>query len=348
MKSWTIQSRFVKVDIQSLGAMLGPAWFSLDNREVQPFAVAPWAEEVGLEYEKLPRILQRLRGEWPCVPFGMAERRADLPREWIPDESTPHSYIDPNPHGFSSNAEWKLMRLEPERIELGLDYPQYHPIRRATRMITASDDAPALQISLRVEARQAGDLPIGVHPVLRLPENPGAARLHFDTDARGWTSPTPIEPGISTLKPNVRGVPLTAVPCICAAGKSKTEDVTRLPLDYETEDLVLIVGHHGMAMLTNHDEGYSVSLSWDPAIFPACMLWLSNRGRGYFPWNHRFLGLGIEPIRSAFDLGAMVSRNRSNPLWQAGIPCTYGFLPAQGLETMYTIAVAETGTTGDV
>jgi hypothetical protein len=347
VKTWTIQSRLVRAEIQSLGAMLGPTWFSLGSREVQPLAVAPWADEVGPEYEKLPRILRRLRGEWPCVPFGMAEPRPDLPREWILDESSPCGYIDPNPHGFSSNAEWELMCLEPKRIELGLEYPKCHPITRVTRTITVSEDAPALQISLLVQAREACDLPIGVHPVLRLPEKPGTASLHFDTDVRGWTSPTPFEPGISKIRPNVRDVPLTKVPCVCAAGENKTQDVTRLPLNCETEELILVLGHNGMAMLTNHDERYSVALSWDQEMFPACLLWLSNRGRGYCPWNRRFLGLGVEPIRSAFDLGVTVSQSRCNPLWRSGIPCTYTFSPAQDLETKYSIAVVEAGASRD-
>jgi hypothetical protein len=119
------------------------------------------------------------------------------------------------------------------------------------------------------------------------------------------------------------------------------EDITRLPLENSTEELVLVVGHHGSAMLTNRVENYSVSVSWDPAVFPACLVWLSNHGRDYYPWNRRFLGLGIEPIRAAFDLGVTVSRSRSNPLWKSGIPCTYGFTPEEDFETTYSIAVTE-------
>ncbi|OLC67538.1 MAG: hypothetical protein AUG06_05050 [Actinobacteria bacterium 13_1_20CM_2_65_11] len=341
--SWTIQSRLVRAEIQTLGGMLGPAWFDLGDRKVQPFVIAPWSDEVGPEYEKLPRILQRLRGEWPCVPFGMSEARKDLPPDWRPDVTSSGDYVDPDLHGYSSNSHWQLVRVEPRRIELVLEYPPLHPIRRVVRTITASEEAPALEISLMVQSRAGSDLPIGVHPVLRLPDSPRMASLDFGGAPRAWTSPTPVEPGISRFKSDVRNALLTQMPTVSASGAQQTENMTRLPLPYPTEELVLVVGHHGSAMLTNHDESYSVSVSWDAEVFPACMLWLSNHGRDYHPWNRRFLGLGVEPIRSAFDLGAIVSRSRSNPLWRSGIPCTYSFSPEQDLETTYSIAVAEAG-----
>jgi hypothetical protein len=338
---WIIQSRLVRAEIQSLGAMLGPAWFIVGDREVQPFAIAPWSDDAGPEYEKLPPVLGRLRGEWPCVPFGVAEPRADLPPDWARDGTTAGGYIDPELHGFSSNSHWQLVRREQNRIELVVEYPRPHPIRRLIRTITASEESPALQISLLVQSREACDLPIGIHPVLRLPDSPRMASLELGGVPRGWTSPAPVEPGVSRFKTDVRNVPLAQVPSVSASGEDQTENITRLPLPYPTEELVLVVGHRGSAMLSNHVERYSVSLAWDSETFPACLLWLSNRGRDHYPWNRRFLGLGVEPIRSAFDLGTTVSRNQTNPLWNSGIPCTYGFTPEKDFETTYSIAVSE-------
>jgi hypothetical protein len=80
--------------------MLGPAWFDLGDTVVQPFAVAPWADDKGVEHERLPRILRRLRGEWVCVPFGIARSLSDLPEEWrMRDEGTVQ--VDLEPHGKS-------------------------------------------------------------------------------------------------------------------------------------------------------------------------------------------------------------------------------------------------------
>lgn len=342
MTTWNISSRCVKAEIQSLGAMLGPAFFSLGDRTVQPFAVAPWAEESGVEYDELPPMLRRLRGEWPCVPFGMPEPRAGLPTEWMPAQAFETKPIDSQPHGFSSNAEWKLSRLEPHWIELSVEYPAHHCIRKIVRTIRASEDAPILEITLSIEAREHCELPIGVHPVLRLPGKPMAAQLQFGPEARVWTLPTTLEPGVSTLGLNARDRSLVQVPVLSGGTEDMVVDITKLPLECDTEELVLVVGHNGTARLMNHEERYSVAVSWDSELFPACLLWLSNRGRGYYPWNHRFLGVGVEPVRSAFDLGTRVSSDHNNPLWKAGVPCTYSFAPDRRLETTYTIEISET------
>lgn len=55
--------------VQRLGAMLAPVTFLLaDGRQASPMHIAPWSSDP--EAETLPGILRKLRGEWPCVPFG--------------------------------------------------------------------------------------------------------------------------------------------------------------------------------------------------------------------------------------------------------------------------------------
>jgi hypothetical protein len=320
--------------------MLGPAWFRVGDRRVQPFAVATWANDDDCQVQSLPAILRQLRGEWPCIPFGIPMRRSGLGSEWLPESRGAPKFADVDPHGFSSNAHWQCINQVPGQITVALDYPRGHPIRRVTRTAVASAHSPVIELILRIDARSTAELPIGLHPVFRLPEIARSANLRFGGETRVWTSPVPLEPDIARLQTNVRGAQLSHIPSSGDRGVA-TEDLTRLPLDGLAEELILVLGHAGCATLTNTLEEFSTILRWDPELFPGCMLWLSNRGRGYYPWNHRFLGLGIEPIRSAFDLGTRISQNRRNPLWQSGIPCTYSFAAAKTLETRYSIAVAE-------
>jgi hypothetical protein len=92
------------VSVESLGGMLGPTLFVLpDGRQIAPFQVAPWAGEPGTV--QLPGILQRLRGEWTCVPFGSD---GDRPAASGWPESNVASTVDPDPHGFGSNHHWTL------------------------------------------------------------------------------------------------------------------------------------------------------------------------------------------------------------------------------------------------
>ena len=60
---------------------------------------------------------------------------------------------------------------------------------------------------------------------------------------------------------------------------------------------------------------------------PSLLLWMSNRGRKYDPWNGRNLCLGVEPIASAFDLGTPASV-APNPIAAAGVATALTLDPA--------------------
>ena len=62
---WRLTWNRGEASILKTGAMLGPARFDLDTAApVQPFAVAPWSNDTGPEFDALPALLKRLRGEW--------------------------------------------------------------------------------------------------------------------------------------------------------------------------------------------------------------------------------------------------------------------------------------------
>lgn len=334
MTIWTIQSSFVKAQVQSLGGMLGPAWFRTGARSIQPFAVAPWGDDSGPEYLGLPNLLKRLRGEWACVPFGIEDEGRRLPREWLP--TGPSADLDPLPHGRSSNAEWQLAEIWGEGLELILAYPEPHPVRLLKRRICASGREPRLNVSLAVEVRRPCELPIGVHPTFHLPARPRQALLVLGDSARAWTSPVPLEPAIARFRSDARAAPLDRIPLLDGG----FEDITQLPLPYPAEEIVLVPNRSGQAALQNLEERYTVSLSWETRVFPACQLWLSNCGRSNYPWSSRFRALAIEPICAAFDFGTSVSQQRGNPLWRTGLPCTVSFSPTEPFETTYSIVVS--------
>lgn len=330
LQSWTIESPQVSADIQSLGGMLGPARFRLGSREVSPLAVAPWAGEAATK--DLPGILQRLRGEWACVPFGIAGGR-DLPSGWEPvgggDEP------DTLPHGYSSNENWHAVDVAPDRIVLDIGYPADHSVEGLRRTIVAAADTPRLDITLEIRVRKNCVLPIGIHPTFALPGNAGDCRLVLDAGATCWTPPAPAEPGISRMAVNARNVPLNAVPT--AAGG--TMDVSRLPLAQPTEELLLATRANGHARLECRSAGYAATLTWDASVFTSCMLWISNRGRTAYPWSGRHLALGIEPVTAAFDLGTAVSANPDNPLARSGLSTARRFVAGERLVTRYTVGV---------
>jgi hypothetical protein len=113
--------------------------------------------------------------------------------------------------------------------------------------------------------------------------------------------------------------------------------VTRLPLPFATEELLLLTHAAGQVELAY--DATRITLRWDEQVFPCCALWLSNRGRTAYPWNGRFLGIGIEPVCAPFDLGVQHARTAAAPLARAGISRGYQFRAGVRLDTQYSVSV---------
>ena len=150
----------------------------------------------------------------------------------------------------------------------------------------------------------------GVHPTFRLPEEPGAFEIGFGGDVTAFTYPGFFEAGVSRVAHGRTCAGIGAVPML----DGSVQSFASLPLPFDTEELLLVAGHKGVARLTNRAEGYRVVMEWDPDVFPGVLLWVSNRGRRYAPWNGRHLGLGVEPVCAPFDLGYAHAVNPSSPL----------------------------------
>lgn len=319
------------VQVEPVGAMLGPVRFRLGDRWIEPLAVAPWSDDTGPDHDVLPPLLKRLRGEWPCVPFGAPEPRRDLPAQWQVAEGV---RAGRDFHGFSSHNAWHKVAGGASWIELQINYPADHPVRRLSRRIMGIEGRAAIDIHLEVEARDDTRLPIALHPVFRLPDAPGNAVLEIAAEG-GWTYPVELEPGRSLALPDREFRRLEEVPA-----RDGRRDYTRLPLDVRTEDLLQVRSGSGSVSLLNHEEGYRATLDYDADVFPCVALWVSNGGREAYPWNGRFRGLGIEPVAGAFDLGAARSLG-DNPINASGVRTWRTFSCGAPQTISYRIGVAE-------
>jgi hypothetical protein len=316
--------------VQRLGAMLAPVTFLFaDGRQVSPLHVAPWAGEKGTE--ELPGILRRLRGEWPCVPFGYSVPAEGFAPAWVPAiaPAEPGEEV----HGHSSNVDWQWEDAPDGTIRLSLDYPPSSQVKRVERTVAPDADGPAINIEFRIEVREDCRLPIGLHPVLRLPATPGGARLEPGRFDHGLTYPSMVEPSAPLFAEDMRFANLTAVPTRSGA----TIDASRLPLAVDTEELLQLNGIDGTAALANEAEGYRVRLTWQPEHFPSLLLWFSNRGRKMAPWNGRHVAIGVEPVCSPFGLGPPTAL-ADNPIARSGTPTALSFKAGKPFVTRYRIA----------
>lgn len=326
-----LRSAALRGAVETTGAMLGPVDFRLGDRWVQPFAVAPWSDDPADRLAGLPPMLRRLRGEWPCVPFGGTGTPKDLPGNWTGSAYPPWHRHD---HGYGSNHDWVVDAASNDAATLSITYPDDHPVSRLERRIAFHPTEPRIDLELTILAREDVFMPVGLHPVFRLPTTPGSAQLELTTAARLWSFPVDVEPGKSAAAPDQRNV---TVEQLLSHGGG-TLDVKTLPLAGESEDLLLATGTEGRAVLHNREEDYAVTLSWNDADLPSCGLWLSNRGRAFYPWNGRFCAIGIEPVAAPFDLGPPFAAD--NPLSRGGHKTGVALVAGEAWSTQYSIAVS--------
>ncbi|TGP13007.1 hypothetical protein EN876_33650, partial [Mesorhizobium sp. M2D.F.Ca.ET.233.01.1.1] len=97
-------------------------------------------------------------------------------------------------------------------LSLALNYPQASPVARVERTIMPEPSAPAIDIEFRIVVRRACRLPIGLHPVFRLPFETGAATLELGRFDEGRTYPHDVEPGAELFARGKSFTDLTSVP----------------------------------------------------------------------------------------------------------------------------------------
>lgn len=288
--------------VDRFAGRLGPVLFILpDGRQVAPLAVAPWfSEDADLSHQSL---FHRLRGEWPCVPFGK-------------DIS----------HGHGASHDWEVLDASDTCIRLAIAYPAGHPIERLERTIRPLPDRPAIDLELLVEARADCRLPVGLHPTV-------AGRWFIDLAPETLVATYPHRPTANSLIAPGHLAPVAAVP----THDGGSIDARHFPPSVPAEELLQVLEAKGRASLVNTSEAYRLDLTWNADHFPSLVLWISHRVLTAPPWNGRVSMLGVEPVCSAFDLGTAVSQSE-NTINNRGISTAHQFRAGETFSTRYRIA----------
>ncbi|CAM2140647.1 Aldose 1-epimerase [Pararobbsia alpina] len=308
-QTWQLEWGFGTAEVQALGGMLAPLTFRLaDGRSLQAMQIAPWAGTK--EAAGQPGIMQRLRGDWPCVPFGGPAVPDGLPAEWqikVPDDTWQH--------GYGANHEWQCIESRGDRLTIAIDYPEDLAIARLERRFVADPTGARLDVELTVHARRTVRVPIALHPTFRIPREPGRVVLEPARHGAIHTYPVPTEPGVSRVLANATADSLSRLPGV----DGHPVDLSRVPLPYTTEELIFVTdigAQEGTPQFALHylDEQVHIGLGWDRTAMPDVMLWFSNGGRQAVPWSGRHYALGVEPVNGLFDLGRIASVPDSHPL----------------------------------
>ena len=325
--SWQISSDAVQAAVTRLGGHLAPVEFRLGRRLVQPFHVAPWAgEEIG---PKFPAMLQVLRGDFFCMPFG------GNARSWRGEQHPPH--------GETANAMWTFDRVSREAGETRLHLHLDTSIRkgRVEKMLRLVEGHTAVYCR-HVISGASGPMNIGHHATLKFPASGG--RISTSPIVGGQVYPglfeKPEEGGYCALKAGAPFRTLARVPL----AQGGFADLTRYPAREGFEDLVMVSSRPGddfaWTAVVFPGERYVWFSLKDPRVLASTVLWHSNGGRHYAPWNGRHRGvMGLEEVTSFFHDGLAESA-APNPVAARGIPTTVRLSPRRPLTVNVIMGVA--------
>lgn len=326
--SWSFKSSQVEAHLTRAGGHLGPVTFRLGERKVQPFSIAPWAEEkLPAEY---PVLLKSLRGDFFCAPFG------GNGTAWRGEKHPPH--------GETANGTWRLKAFERTADRRTLHAKLDLTVRTgaADKFLTLVDGQTA--VYQRHELVGQGPMSVGHHAMLKFPETEGSGLVSTSRFVRAQVLPEKFERpenyGYSALKTGAEFRSLQRVP-LADGGET---DLTRYPARKGFDDLVMLTADPKLALawtaVTFPAERYVYFALRDPQVLRHTILWISNGGRHYAPWNGRHTGvLGIEDTTSYFHFGLAESA-RPNPLNRRGHPTSATLTPRQPLAVNYIVGVA--------
>jgi hypothetical protein len=327
--SWRFNSDCVTAAVSQLGGHLAPVRFQLPHGAVEPFSVAPWAEEKLAASD--PAVLRALRGDFFCAPFGGSDK--PFRGEKLPI------------HGEPANSAWKFESLVKNKQEtvLHLSLPTKVRKGRAEKFVRLRQGQTALYCR-HVLSDMAGPMTYGHHAMLKFPDAPGSGLISTSPIAYAQVSTLPFENpalgGYQSLKPGAAFTRLDQVPAL----DGSLADLSSYPARRGFEDLVMIAHQaaedFAWTAVSFPKQRYVWFALKDPRVLSSTVFWISNAGRHYAPWNGRhFSVMGLEDVTSLFHYGIAASV-QANPFSERGITTSVELKPFAPLLVNYLMAVA--------
>jgi hypothetical protein len=162
---WRLRRDAVEVGVTAVGGMLDPVRFRTERGSVEPMHRAPWVDDPP---PAVP-MLQHLRGDFCCAPFGASDLLDGEPR----------------PHGTPANGSWQL--LHQDEHELRLELGGRVMGARVLETIRLVPGHPVVDQRHELVGG-SGRLPLGHHAMLHASER---LRLSFAPYRWGATPPAP-------------------------------------------------------------------------------------------------------------------------------------------------------------
>lgn len=304
MQTLSISAAGISVSIDLSVGHVADFAVEAEGRVLRPLHRAPWIDEPDLPQD-IAAGLARLSGDFLCAPFS----KSDV-------EEAPG-------HGWPANSSWTVTAnaATPDgwQAELRLDRPVMGAA--VEKILILRDGHPFLYQKHRFVGGH-GELPVAHHVMGAMSRG---GRLAFSPKRFAETPDQSLEPDPA------RGRYLFAYPARVddlTAFPTREGDVTDLAVYRDAdrrEDFVILAeadhGGPGWTALAREAEQDLLLVLKNAEELPVTMLWYSNGGRDYAPWNGRHLGvLGIEDGRTAVGHRASIG---DNSLKRSGIPTSF-------------------------
>lgn len=265
------------------------------GRTLRPLHRAPWLDE---PESSLPAELiagqRRLSGDFLCAPFSVSD-------------------VEPAPlHGWPANSPWDVVASAKTGDGWQARLRLRHKVLGAIvdKILTLRDGHPFLYQE-HVFSGGEGEVPVAHHPMTAMRKG---GRLAFSAKRLALTPDQSLETdparGRSMLAYPARTDALDGFP-MAAGGTTSLRDYRAGDL---REDFVTLIeaDHDGLGWTAAAREAEAdlFLVLKNPRDLPVTMLWISNGGRDYAPWNGRHLGvLGVEDGRTAAGHKASIGDN---------------------------------------
>ena len=328
--SYILSSQRVQAALTKTGGHLGPVSFDLGDRAIQPYAIAPWWNE--RQPPERPVMQRVLRGDFFCLPFGGCHG-GDNHMPGVPT------------HGDTAARRWRFRDFDQSEertwieLEMRVRYPRAHVLKRIELRV----DHTAIYQS-HVIRGVSGPICFGHHGMLQFSDGCEAAYLSSSPFPRGQVLPDQGDDTASRernfLRPGSCFTRLEAVEDIHGG----LTDISRFPARRGYDDLVMLAADPSLPFawdaVSNPTLGYVWFSLRDPAVLASTILWLSNGGIDYPPWNGRHMNvLGLENVTSYFDYGLHASSG-PNPFSDLGFKTSVTLSPDQSLAVRAIFGVA--------
>ena len=323
--SWRLAVGPVELFVTQTGAHVGPVTFQIGAKKIQPFSLAPWAKEN--TDPSLPPMLKALRGDFFCLPFG--GNAAPFRRERHPA------------HGETANRPWAMESASAGALHLSL---QTRIRRGRVDKFVFLHKGHSAVYQRHIISGLGGPMNLGHHAMLKFPDAPGSGIISTSRFVHGDVAPVPVENpadrGYSCLKVGGTFRSLEKVPL----NDGGWTDASAYPARRGFEDIVMLTSDARLPFawtaVTFPREGYAWFALKNPRVLRQTILWLSNGGRHYPPWNGRHVNvMGLEEVTSYFHYGLAESVGK-NPLSAKGVPTCLRLNSKIPTEVNYIMAVA--------